>query len=156
MTTSPDTLLRRVKHPGTVRHRCCEMWRSITGVAQRGNATAPSSWTSRQCVIDFLPDCDAETVAAWLKAHPEVEVVSQDHSAAYAQAGGRNGGRNGGTKADEMGTSLESRRQNEGFTEVRQANSLCVIRRGRAARPGPRARGGFAVRLILSRSCKAI
>lgn len=87
MATSPDTLLRRVKRlksepPGPPRVVGIDDWAWRKG--QRYGTIVVD--LERSDVIDLLPDRDAGTVAAWLTAHPGVEVVSRDRSAAYAQA----------------------------------------------------------------------
>jgi hypothetical protein len=38
----------------------------------------------RRCPVDLLEDRTAETVAAWLQAHPEVTIVARDRAEAYA------------------------------------------------------------------------
>jgi len=40
----------------------------------------------RRRTIDLLPDRATETVVAWLRAHPEVEIVSRDRGSEYAAA----------------------------------------------------------------------
>ena len=37
-------------------------------------------------ILDILPDRTAETVAAWLRDHPSIEIVSRDRAVGYANA----------------------------------------------------------------------
>jgi transposase len=39
----------------------------------------------RRCVVDLLPDRQAQTLATWLHAQPSVEVVARDRSSEYAR-----------------------------------------------------------------------
>jgi transposase len=87
IATSPDTLLRRVKRlkyepAGPPRAVGIDDWAWRKG--QRYGTIVVD--LERSDVIDLLPDRDAETVAAWLKARPGIEVVSRDRSATYAEA----------------------------------------------------------------------
>jgi transposase len=43
----------------------------------------------RHCVVDLLADRSAETLAAWLQAHPGVEIISRDRGGSYAEGARR-------------------------------------------------------------------
>ena len=86
-TTSPDTPARRVKQ---LKNETAEPPR-VVGIDDWAWRKGQRYGTivvdlERSDVIDLLPDRDADTVAAWLKAHPGIEVVSRDRSPTYAQA----------------------------------------------------------------------
>jgi len=87
--TSPDTILRRVKDAEIEPHPPAR----FVGIADWAFRKGHTYGTvvvdlERGRVLDLLPDREAATVERWLKAHPGVEVVTRDRSAAYAKGVG--------------------------------------------------------------------
>ena len=87
MSTIPDTLLRRVRGATEEpvpppRFVGIDDWACKKG---QSYGTILIDLERRQ-VIDILPGRDGEALKHWLKANPQVEVITRDRWSAYAQA----------------------------------------------------------------------
>jgi transposase len=85
MPGSRNTLLRRVRSlPASAAPQPCAI--GIDDWAKRKGHTYGTIVVDldRRCPVDLLEDRSAETIAAWLHAHPEVTVVARDRAEAYA------------------------------------------------------------------------
>ena len=87
ISTSPDTLLRRVKQlkdnsTPPLRFVGLDDWAWRKG-RRYGTIVVD---LERSVVVDLLPDRNAETVKSWLNEHPGIELISRDRASSYAHA----------------------------------------------------------------------
>jgi transposase len=89
LLVSPDTLLNRVRQVGVtaasqspVRVVGGDDWAFKKG-CRYGTVLVDRE---RHRLRDLLPDRSAESLSAWLRHHPEAEIVSRDRASAYAAA----------------------------------------------------------------------
>jgi len=87
ISTSPDTLLRRVKQLNDnstppLRFVGLDDWAWRKG-RRYGTIVVD---LERSEVVDLLPDRNAETVKSWLNEHPGIELISRDRASSYSHA----------------------------------------------------------------------
>jgi transposase len=123
MQVAPSTLLRGVRavpvsQAGKVRVLGVDDWAWKKGQTY-GTILVD---LEKHCVIDVLPDREAQTVKAWLRSHPEVEVVSRDRAGAYADAA-RKGAPQAQQVADRFHLLLNLR---DGLNKFMQRRQACL------------------------------
>src|ERR1022692_4267307 len=91
MHTSPTTILRRLMIlPTPARKRVAEVGIDDFSFRRRRKFGTIVVDIQSHTVIDLLPDRKADTTKVWMKAHPEIKIVSRDRGGEYA-AGARAG-----------------------------------------------------------------
>jgi transposase len=85
LTVSPDTLLRRLRKSLPEEDTPLQIIGVDDFAFRRGRRYGTLLVDlERHRPIDLLPDREAGTLSVWLKAHPEIKIVTRDRSKTYA------------------------------------------------------------------------
>ena len=101
LCTSPDTLLRRVRQVAKTQQTPANGL-NVVGVDDWAFKKGHRYGTilvdlERHRLVDLLPERSSESLSAWLKQHPHIEIVSRDRAGVYAD-----GARQGAPQAQQV------------------------------------------------------